>query len=175
MVRTGVRSIAAQDRDAAADRLRDAGLRITAQRVAVLQALLQSSGHPTVQEIYQRVRRHFPMISLNTVYKTLNVLRERGELAAVGDGEDGAIRFESNPTPHHHVVCLGCRRIQDVLDPAIDALHGPSRLGGGFAVIGHRIEFFGYCRQCRKTAGSPRLQASGRLRAPVGRGRRTGR
>jgi Fur family peroxide stress response transcriptional regulator len=158
---------------AVAGRLRANGLRVTAQRVAILQTLAQCTGHPTVQEIYQRVRRQFPMISLNTVYKTLSALCERGELFAVGGAEDGALRFESDPTPHHHVVCLGCRRIQDVMDPALDALRGSSRELGGFAVIGHRVEFFGYCRNCRGLTGRPPPQ-SPRCRIPHprrGRGR----
>lgn len=131
-------------------RLRARGLRVTAQRVAVLQALAQSGGHPTVDEIYREVQRRFPMISLNTVYKTLTALREQGELISVESGEDGALRFESNPTPHHHLVCLRCRRIQDVIDPALNALRGSRRLLGSFTVVGHRVEFFGYCPECRK-------------------------
>ncbi|MBI4840673.1 MAG: transcriptional repressor, partial [candidate division NC10 bacterium] len=99
----------ASARRAIASRLRAQGLRVTAQRVAILQVMARSTGHPTVDEIYRGVRRLFPMILLNTVYKTLSALRERGELIALGGGEDGAIRFESNPTPHHHAVCLGCR------------------------------------------------------------------
>jgi Fur family peroxide stress response transcriptional regulator len=138
-----------------ARRLRARGLRVTAQRVAILQTLEGIVGHPTVEEVYREVRRHFPMISLNTVYKTMNALREQGELIAVESGEDGALRFESNPLPHHHLVCLRCRRIQDMTDPALDALRGSSRRLGGFTVVGHRVEFFGYCPTCRTRIEPP--------------------
>lgn len=152
-------------RDAIARRLRARGLRVTAQRVAVLQVLAESTGHPTVGEIYALVRRRFPMISLNTVYVTLTTLRARGDLIAVESGEHGALRFESNPAPHHHLVCLRCRRIQDVRDPALDAVRAPRRGGGGFTVVGHRVEFFGYCPECREAAG-PRPRAAPRRRQP---------
>lgn len=155
MRKSSSQEILARSQHPIARRLRARGLRITAQRVAILQTLEGSAGHPTVEEIYRDVRRRFPMISLNTVYKTLNALRERGESIAVESGEDGALRFESNPAPHHHLVCLRCRRIQDMTDPALDALRASSRRLGGFTVVGHRVEFFGYCPTCRARIEPP--------------------
>ena len=97
--------------DRVVPRPRKAGLRLTVQRLAVLQALTRSRSHPTVKELYQEVQKQFPNISRNTIYLNLDVLRRVGETSEVRIGHDAA-RFESHRAPHDHVifaVCQTCR------------------------------------------------------------------
>ena len=86
---------------------RDRGLRITPQRVAVFEALHDSTGHPTAESIYKKVVADQPSISLKTVYQTLNDLTEMGEIRRLDLGSS-ATRFDPNGDDHHHLVCDVC-------------------------------------------------------------------
>lgn len=134
--------------DPLAARLRSAGLRLTAQRLGVLQALQTSHTHPTVEDVCRRVRKRFPKISLNTVYLNLDALKRAGETSEVWIGHDAA-RFEPSSVPHDHAVCVRCKRILDIYDPTLRRLKIPRRLAMRFEVIRHRIDFFGLCETCR--------------------------
>lgn len=129
-------------------RLREAGLRLTVQRLGVFQALKSSRSHPTVDELYQEIRKRFPNISRNTIYVNLEVLGSVGETSEVRIGHEAA-RFESHNTPHDHVICVRCKKIVDISDPMLRRLKIPRRLAAGFKVMSHRVDFFAVCRRCR--------------------------
>ena len=95
------------------DNLRDQGHRLTPQRMAVLAILAESDVHPSVQDIYQQVRADFPMTSLATVYKTIALLKEMGQVLELGFGDDGSRYDGRQPTPHPHLVCVSCSRVTD--------------------------------------------------------------
>jgi Fur family peroxide stress response transcriptional regulator len=130
-------------------RLQKKGLKVTNQRLAVYEALAATDTHPTAEMIYQQVREKYPMISLNTVYNTLEVLREIGEVSQIHT--DLSARFDANMEPHHHLVCLHCRKIEDLVDPELDRIS--PRIPGrrDFKVLSHRVEFQGYCKKCQQT------------------------
>ena len=130
-----------------AARFRRKGLKLTPQRVAIVRTLSKCRGHPTVDEVYREVRRSFPMISLNTVYTTLKLLKEMGELTSVGRGERVA-RFDTNLSTHHHLICVKCSKIEDLSTETFD-LTPPAHGQSGFTVLGYRVEFFGYCENCQ--------------------------
>ncbi len=139
------------------------GIRLTAQRAAIYLALAETTLHPTAEDLYQRVRREYPALSRNTVYYTLAALQRAGLVHEVNYGHERA-RFDANTSVHHHLVCLGCRRITDVMDAEVDSLIAGRRRRDGFEVISHRVEFQGYCPACCRA----------RRRAPgVARARRT--
>ena len=97
--------------------LRKQGCRVTPQRVAIVKTLIGDRTHPTVDEVYTRVSAEFPMTSMATVYKTVALLREVGQLQDVGlpggtTHLDGAVA-----TAHPHLVCTACGRIVDVQVP----------------------------------------------------------
>jgi Fur family peroxide stress response transcriptional regulator len=96
---------------AVARRLRERGYRFTPQRMAIVQAILESRNHPSAEEIYRQVSAVFPMISLATVYKTLEVLKDIGEIAELSVG--GRTRYDGNPQPHIHLVCERCHSVTD--------------------------------------------------------------
>jgi Fur family peroxide stress response transcriptional regulator len=133
-------------------RFRASGLKVTPQRAAIYGALAETTGHPTAEALYRQVKRRYPMISPNTVYYTLGALREAGLIQEVNYGHDGA-RFDANMAPHHHLVCLGCRAIRDVMDARLDRLKAPRSGREPFDIVGHRVEFHGYCGACRPARG----------------------
>ena len=121
-------------------------VRLTPQRAAIYGALAGTTSHPTADDLYRVVKRRHPMISRNTVYYTLGVLRETGLVREVNVGHEGA-RFDANMSLHHHLICLACRQIQDITD---DALNRLTVSQGDFEILGHRVEFHGYCAKCRR-------------------------
>ena len=133
------------------DRLRARGVRVTPQRAAIYRALAERVDHPTAEALYRQVRRLYPRVSPNTVYYTLGVLKQAGLVQEVNYWHDRA-RFDAEIGLHHHLICLGCRKIQDVKDRALDRLAVAARWRGQFRVIGHRVEFHGYCAACRRRA-----------------------
>lgn len=128
-------------------RFRERGLKVTPQRAAIYQALAETSSHPTAEDLYRQVARLHPMISRNTVYYTLGALQGAGLVREVNYWHDRS-RFDANMEIHHHLICLGCRKIQDLTDSSLDRLMVSKRETAGFTVLGHRVEFHGYCASC---------------------------
>ncbi len=127
---------------------RESGRKVTPQRVAIFEVLCERGGHPTVDQIYREVRKRFPMISLNTVYQTMEALVEMKVVSPVSHGLEAA-RYETDSAPHHHAVCMACKRIIDVFDPALARVRPPRAVKERFQVLGHRVEFYGFCADCQ--------------------------
>ena len=104
------------------------------------------------------------MISQNTVYYTLSTLQEAGLISEVNFGHEHA-RFDANMDRHHHLVCVSCQEINDLYDGTLDRLSMSSKKGRQYTILGHRVEFYGYCKRCQEKSKS-----SSR---PEGRNRRT--
>ncbi len=140
------------DLEQAAGYLRARGRRMTVQRRAVLQALAELGCARGVGEIHARARRLAPRLGLVTVYRTLDALAAEGVVRPVFLG-DGRTRYESAEAErhHHHLVCLGCGRVDPFEGCSLQRLDG-TVVGKGFAVATHRLELFGYCRDCRERA-----------------------
>src|SRR5438128_12125911 len=92
-----------------------AGIRVTPQRLAVYEVLRESGDHLSAETIFQRVRATQPSLSLATVYRTLEMLRDAG-LAVEGRLGDSRNFYETNVEPHFHLVCIDCHTVRD-LDP----------------------------------------------------------
>ena len=130
------------------ERFRESGRKVTPQRVAVFEVLCERGGHPTVDQIYQEVRKRFPMMSLNTVYQIMETLVKMKIVSPVSHGQEAA-RYETDSAPHHHAICVLCKRIVDVFDPALGRVRPPQAVKDRFQVLGHRVEFVGYCADCQ--------------------------
>lgn len=130
-------------------KLTERGHRLTPQRMAVLRILAYSDGHPNVQQIYDQVKPDFPMTSLGTIYKTVTLLKEMGEVVELGFGDDSNRYDGRRPYTHPHVVCLECKRIIDTDVPTLTAR--PEKLGKrtGYQIVGHRLDFYGICPACQ--------------------------
>ncbi|WP_305043653.1 Fur family transcriptional regulator [Geoalkalibacter sp.] len=135
-------------------KLRALDCRITPQRLAVLRILLESPGHPTMEEIYAQVRRDFPTVSLATIYKTATLLKGLGEVLEVGM-RHGSSRYDAHkPYPHPHVICTHCKAILDFEELPLAELTQAIAEKTGFEIRDHQLEFFGLCPACRE-GGSP--------------------
>ena len=135
-----------------AEACRARGLALTHQRLAIYEAVAGSRAHPDVDAIYQTVRKSLPTVSRGTVYRTLETLCKVGLVTDVSHVR-GTARFEAALEPHHHMVCLSCRRIIDLHDPALDGLAPSGAAGGeagGFEVTRYQIQFQGHCGDCRR-------------------------
>lgn len=128
--------------------LRDHGLQVTYQRLAIYQTLYRTKQHPSAETIYQQVRKCFPMISLGTVYKTLERFSEAGLIQKVSPMTEVA-RYDAVVEPHHHFICLNCQMIKDMDDPSLDKAI-PLPESNGYQFVRAQVIFQGYCPECRK-------------------------
>jgi Fur family peroxide stress response transcriptional regulator len=130
-------------------RLRERGNRLTPQRMAVLKVLATSEGHPSVEQIYERVKVDFPMTSLATIYKTVTLLKEMGEVLELGFSDDSNRYDGHKPYPHPHLICIKCKNIVDPQVAALSELHQEVAQSTGYQIVSHRLDFFGICPQCQ--------------------------
>ena len=130
------------------DKLKLRGYRITPQRAAILKIFTESQDHPSVEQVYAAVKVDFPMTSLATVYKTVYLLKEEGEILELGFANQSS-RYDGNkPYPHPQLICVRCQRI---IYPELNRLDGLSRelaLKYGYQILNQRVDFFGVCPEC---------------------------
>ena len=131
---------------------RERGMPMTIQRRAVFDTLLASEDHPTVDDIYQRVSERAPGISQATVYRVLELLEDSG-LAARIHHPGSASRYDALTTLHHHLLCVECQRVVDVVDLPEQVPPLPPEAARGFEIHRCRIVYEGVCPACRSTAG----------------------
>jgi len=130
-------------------KLQNSGHRITPQRLCILRALLDSNTHPSAEEIYAQVKQVSPTTSLATVYKTLDTLREMGEVLEIQPG-DGRQHYDGvRPHFHPHVICTQCGEIQDVEVEGLTGLPGLAQSASGYEIHAQRVEFYGLCAACQ--------------------------
>jgi len=129
--------------------LKEEEIRITPQRHAVLEYLLESEAHPTADEIYKALEEKFPNMSVATVYNNLRVLRKVGLVRELTYGDDSS-RFDCNMSDHYHIMCEDCGKIVDFHYPPLDEVESLAEKVTGFEVSHHRMELYGKCDDCRK-------------------------
>lgn len=128
------------------ERYKKIGLKLTPQRLAILDYLDGNKNHPSAEEIYKEVSVRFPTMSFATVYNTLEALHKRGSILELTI-DPNKKRFDPNTEPHHHLICTRCGRIEDVHRKYDLSLPGASK--NGFEITGNHIEFYGICPSCR--------------------------
>jgi len=126
---------------------REKGLNVTYQRMVIYKSLMHSKNHPTAEEIYHMVRKEYPSISLATVYKTLETFAELKIINKVTHLHDMA-RYDADTRPHHHMICVYCKAVQDVHDERLNRLPMPDMNYNGFQITGYSIQFEGVCVAC---------------------------
>jgi Fur family peroxide stress response transcriptional regulator len=133
----------------------DAGLlqsryRLTKQRSAVLRAL-GDGGHVSAETILDRVRREMPAVSLGTIYRTLDILREIG-LVQIFSHAGSAARYEAALEKHQHLLCSKCRSLTNIrADGLADMAHDIARREG-FSDIDFALTIVGECHDCGRRA-----------------------
>jgi Fur family transcriptional regulator, peroxide stress response regulator len=138
-----------------ANSLKDAGLRLTPQRLAICRYLADSEDHPTAQMIYDDLRPQFSTISLATVYNTLEALANLGVVNVLGEAGDGAVHYDGDTDPHINLACLSCHRVIDLPSQHVSQLEKEVVEKSGYQIMGARVLYYGYCTECQqKTAFS---------------------
>jgi Fur family peroxide stress response transcriptional regulator len=136
--------------------LRQEGYRLTPQRMSVLKILATSDQHPSVEQIYEQVQVDFPMTSLATVYKTVSLLKDVGQVLELGYSDDSNRYDGKHPSPHPHLVCVCCKKIVDSDAGVPDALAWQVAEKSGYQMVEHRLDFMGICPQCQNAMGRPK-------------------
>jgi len=131
----------------------DHGLAVTHQRQVLYEVMRTMPGHPSPEEVYARVKKRIPAISLATVYKNIHLFVERGVLKEVSM-HHGSLRVELNSHLHHHMVCSHCKSITDIEEEDLGVLPAPERLPGGFRAERYAIDVIGICAACQKSQRS---------------------
>ena len=126
------------------------GVVITPRRAKLLEVLLASDRHPSVGEIHQHVRRYFPGTSLATVYNTIELLKETGQVLEI-EFSGAANRYDGRrPQSHPHLVCLQCEKIEDMdaveVDEPLEAISSAT----GYHVVRRRTDYYGVCPDCQR-------------------------
>ncbi|MCK4537724.1 MAG: transcriptional repressor [Candidatus Krumholzibacteria bacterium] len=96
------------------ERLKEKGLTLTPQRMAIVECLVGNTTHPTVDEIYSGIKERYPTMSKATVYSTLKVLKDLGEVQELSIRKRGEVCFDPIPGMHHHFMCSECGNVLDV-------------------------------------------------------------
>ncbi|MEG0963016.1 MAG: Fur family transcriptional regulator [Lachnospiraceae bacterium] len=135
-------------------RLKEKGLKMTRQRMLVLEALASCEDkHLTAEEIYEIVKADFPEIGLATVYRTIQLLVELDLVDSIQLG-DGYVRYEigklgeEKAHHHHHLLCMECGKVISFRDDLLDELEARIMESASFQVINHEVKLYGYCKEC---------------------------
>ncbi len=124
-------------------------VRMTHQREIILDELKRTRTHPTADELYTRVKKRLPRISLATVYRNLETLSSAGLVAKL-EITGRQKRFDWNQQPHDHITCTECHRIDDILPVPGAGRHCEMPLNPhGYHLTGWRVEYFGICPSCQ--------------------------
>lgn len=131
---------------------RGTGVKVTHQRLVILNSVVGSEDHPDAESVYESVRKEMPTISLDTVYRTLWLFKDMGILSTVGPPRD-RIRFDPNTMKHHHFICERCGAAYDFNNPEFDKLLLPSEVRSLGTVETTHVELRGLCRDCMSSEG----------------------
>jgi len=131
----------------AIEALRSKGYKATPQRIAICRIALNSREHPTAQQIYDQVKKIHPTVSLATVYKTMEVLRDL-DLVQELNFPKGQARFDSYMNPHINLICVKCGKITDIDDVTAEEIAKKVAAATKFKPNGQRIDVYGMCQQC---------------------------
>lgn len=125
------------------------GLKVTPQRAAIYRELANTDQHPSAESICQKIRNYYPNISLTTIYRTLETFEKFG-LVSVVNILYNAARYDANLEPHHHLVCVVCKKVEDYYDNSLMNLDISKRNLANYKVLGYTIQLNCICGDCQK-------------------------
>ncbi len=132
--------------------IRDLGLKVTEQRVQILEIVRGGPSHFTAQDVFESVAQRYPTIGFATVYRFLRTLTEHSFVSEVRMGGMPA-RYEWAHKHHHdHLTCLECSRIVEFENAEIEHLQEAVAKEFGFVLTHHLLELYGLCSDCHKKA-----------------------
>lgn len=127
--------------------LREEGFRITPQRIAIVEYLLKTEEHPSAEHIHKIVQKKYPMVSLSTVYKTLDLLREKNLVNEIK--VEGEARFDAHTDEHINLVCMNCGKIDDIDEDSLKEIQAKAARKSKYVILKSNFELFGYCNNCK--------------------------
>lgn len=128
--------------------LREKGYKLTAQRLEIISLLARDTTHPGAGDIFRKVRKRMPQISMSTVYYTLDMLKKEGLLREL-EFYDRDNRYDVTVADHVNLICKKCGKITDLPGEVPVSLESVEHKTG-FQPVGMRFEFYGFCRACRR-------------------------
>ena len=131
-------------------------LRMTNQREMILRELKKSKGHLTADELYERVKKFMPRISLATVYRNLEILSDVNMIRKL-EISGRQKRFDSELEDHDHIYCVECHRIEN-LEISKNQVELPVEDANGYTITGRRLEVTGVCPRCQKKIAKTKKQ-----------------
>ena len=145
----------AVDREEFKQLLKRKGLKVTNQRLLVLEAIASCpEEHLTAEEIYELVKLSYPEIGLATVYRTIQLLNELHLIDRI-NFDDGFVRYEMGSAHghgqkhhHHHLICMKCGRVISFQDDLLEELEAKITATAGFRIVDHEVKLYGYCVEC---------------------------
>ena len=129
--------------------LKKSDIRITPQRFAILEFLIESESHPTADDIYKGLVDRFPSMSVATVYNNLRLFTKIGFVQEMAYG-DASSRFDFSSHRHYHAICEKCGKIVDTYYPGLEDVEAATEQLTGFKIKEHRMELYGICPECQK-------------------------
>ena len=135
-----------------AELLREKGLKVTPQRMAIYSMLEDTKSHPSAEDIYKSLITTNPTISLATVYKTLDSFKATGLIQELNI-ENGRSNSDAQIYPHPHILCSSCNRIYDFdanLEGVLSSMRKEIAEQTDFLINREQINFYGTCPNCRK-------------------------
>lgn len=127
---------------------REKKLKLTPQRIAVYKFLQSTVEHPSAETIYKALQPEYPTMSLATVYKALKTLVEVDLVQELNVGE-GNFRYDGNMSPHPHIQCLNCGKVDDVHGICFSDLNAQVKSFTDYEVLANQIYFYGICKSCK--------------------------
>ena len=128
---------------------REAGLKLTHQRLEIFRELAGTEEHPDAETIFRAVQQRMPTVSLDTVYRTLWMLHDLGLVTTLGPRGDG-VRFDANLDRHHHYCCVRCGLVRDFVSDELDGLLVPDSVKRLGSVVDSHVEVRGLCASCQR-------------------------
>lgn len=126
--------------------LREEGFRITPQRLAIVDYVLNTEEHPSADHVHRVVKKKYPMVSLSTVYKTLDLLKQKQLVRQIEIG--GESRFDGHTDEHINLICMKCGNIEDI-DEDLKEIQARAAKKSKYQIVKSSFELFGYCSNCK--------------------------
>ncbi len=124
------------------------GLSVTPQRLMIYKAVIDDNSHPSPDSVYKKIHAEIPTISLATVYKTLETFAKHGMISQV-TALHNTVRYDPVTHRHHHMICVSCKKVTDIEDPALDEIPVPDSVLQDNQLVDISVHFNVICTECR--------------------------
>ena len=128
---------------------KQAGAKLTHQRLEIFREVAASIEHPSAETVFRALSPRLPTLSQDTVYRTLWLLIDLGLVSTLGPKRE-SVRFDANPVPHHHYICVRCGLARDFESTELNALNIPDSVSEFGSIDATHVEVRGICNRCLK-------------------------